>query len=338
MEYRPLGRSGLMVSALCLGCWTFGREVDSADARAIIRRFVASGGNFLDTADGYANGLSEEITGRAIADIPRDDLVLATKVFFPMGVGPNDRGLSRKHILKACDASLRRLGTEYLDLYQPHCWDMGTPLDETLSALTDLVRQGKVRYIGVSNYAAWQIMKAVHLSETRGFEPIVTLQPQYSLADRTIEYEVLPACRDVGVGLIPWSPLGGGFFSGKYRRHEAPPPDSRLSGARSDTPEDTWQRRATEQNWLILEAVGRVAEETGKTHAQVALNWLLRQSGVVAPIVGARTMEQLVDNLGAVGWALGADHLERLTEASAPAEIFLYRFISRVQRPGVLSE
>jgi aryl-alcohol dehydrogenase-like predicted oxidoreductase len=332
MEYRPLGRSGLIVSALCLGCWTFGREVSAADAPPIIHRFLAAGGNFLDTADTYAEGVSEEITGSAIKGIPRDDLVVATKVFFPMGKGPNDRGLSRKHIVAACEASLKRLGTDYIDLYQPHCWDLWTPLDETLSALSDLVRQGKVRYIGVSNYTAWQIMKCVHLSETRGFERIVTLQPQYSLVDRTIEYEVLPACRDVDVGLIPWSPLGGGFLSGKYRRGEPPPPGTRIAEA-PDTVEDTWQRRATEQNFRILDAVGSVAEETGRSYAQIALRWVLDQPNVSAPIIGARTVAQLEDNLGACGWQLSAEHRQRLTDASALPEMFLYRFIPRVNRP-----
>ncbi|HZS92201.1 MAG TPA: aldo/keto reductase [Chloroflexota bacterium] len=331
MEYRRMGRSGLAVSALCLGCWTFGREVAEPDAQRIIRRFVEAGGTFLDTADGYALGLSEEITGRAIRGL-RDQVVLATKVFFPMGPGLNERGLSRAHIMRACDASLKRLGTDYIDLYQPHCWDMTTPLEETLGALSDMVHQGKVRYIGVSNFTAWQIMKCVHLSETKGFERIVTLQPQYSLIDRTIEYEVLPACREEGVGLIPWSPLGGGFLSGKYRPNEPPPPGSRIAEA-TEGLEDTWERRAVDRNWRILDAVGRVAAESGRSYAQVALNWLLRQSGIVAPIIGARTVEQLEDNLGAVGWELSPEHVSQLSAASAPDEIFLYRFIPHVQRP-----
>jgi aryl-alcohol dehydrogenase-like predicted oxidoreductase len=318
-----------MVSALCLGCWTFGREVSRTDALPIINRFVEAGGNFLDTADTYAQGVSEEITGAAIKDLPRDDLVLATKVFFPMGERPNDRGLSRKHIVRACEASLTRLGTDYIDLYQPHCWDLWTPLEETLSVLTDLVRQGKVRYIGVSNYTAWQIMKSVHLAETRGLERIITLQPQYSLVDRTIEYEVLPACQDTGVGLIPWSPLGGGFLSGKYRRGEPAPPGSRIAEA-PDNVEDTWERRATERNWRILDAVGSIAGELGLSCAQVALNWVLHRPGVCAPIIGARSVRQLDDNLGTLGWQLAPEQVQRLSEASTLPEIFLYRFIPRV--------
>jgi aryl-alcohol dehydrogenase-like predicted oxidoreductase len=228
MDHRRLGRTGLMVSELCLGCMTFGRELDEEGSREIIARFLKAGGDFIDTADVYEQGASEEIVGRAIKGV-REDVVLATKVRFPMGDGPNDVGLSRKHILAGCEASLRRLGTDYIDLYQVHAWDAATPLEETLSALTDLVRQGKVRYVGVSNFTGWQLMKALYVSELNGFERFVSLQPQYSLAERNIEREVLSACREEGVGVIPWGPLGGGFLSGKYRRGEEPPEDSRIA-------------------------------------------------------------------------------------------------------------
>ncbi len=207
MEYRRLGRTGLMVSELCLGCVTFGRELAEEVSREIIARFLDAGGNFIDTADVYAKGSSEEITGRAIKGV-RDDVVLATKVRFPMGEGPNDVGLSRKHVISGCEASLRRLGTDYLDLFQVHAWDALTPLEETLSALTDLVRAGKVRYIGVSNFTAWQLMKSLWISELLGLESFVCLQPQYSLVERNIEREILPVCREEGLGIIPWSPLG----------------------------------------------------------------------------------------------------------------------------------
>ena len=331
MEYRRLGGTGLMVSELCLGCMTFGRELDEAGSREIITRFLDGGGNFLDTADVYERGLSEEITGRALKEVPREDVVLATKVRFPMGEGPNDVGLSRKHITSGCDASLRRLGTDHIDLYQVHCWDAATPLEETLSALTDLVRAGKVRYIGVSNFTAWQLMKSLYLSELRGFEKFVSLQPQYSLVERNIENEVLPVCREEGLGVIPWSPLGGGFLSGKYRRDERPPVGSRIAGAEA-WQDEYWNRRATERNWNTLDAVGEVSEETGKSYAQISLNWLLRQEGVTAPIIGARTMDQLEDNLGASGWELGPEQVSKLSAASALESVYPYRFIERAQR------
>ena len=319
-----------MVSELCLGCMTFGRELDEGGSREIIARFLDAGGNFIDTADVYASGSSEEITGPAIKGA-RDDVVLATKVRFPMGEGPNDVGLSRKHVISGCEASLRRLGTDYIDLFQVHAWDALTPIEETLSALTDLVRDGKVRYIGVSNFTAWQLMKSLWTSELRGLESFVCLQPQYSLVERNVEREILPACREEGLGVIPWSPLGGGFLSGKYRRGERPPQGSRIAEA-VESMEEYWDRRATERNWDTLEIVGGISEETGKTYAQISLNWLLRQEGVTAPIIGARTMEQLEDNLGAVGWALSEKQVERLSEASAIEEVYPHRFIREAQR------
>ncbi len=330
MQYGRLGRTGLMVSELCLGTMTFGRELDEAGSEEIVNRFVEAGGNFIDTADVYENGVSEEITGRAIGD-RRDDVVLATKVRFPMGEGPNDVGLSRKHIMAGCEASLRRLGTDYIDLYQVHCWDEATPLEETLSALTDLVRSGKARYIGVSNFMAWQIVKALGVSELHGFEKFVCLQPQYSLVERGIEDEALPACVSEGLGVIPWGPLGGGFLSGKYRRGERPPEDSRIAGA-EEWMDEYWEKRATERNWRVLDAVGAIAEETGKSYAQVSLNWLLCQPGVTAPIIGARTNEQLEDNLGAAGWRLDEKQVQRLSEAAPPEKTYPARFIEGKQR------
>ncbi len=330
MEYGRLGNTGLMVSDLCLGCMTFGRETDEAVSKEIVARFLDAGGNFIDTADVYSQGVSEEITGRAIQGV-RDDVVLATKVRFPMGDGPNDAGLSRKHITRSCNASLKRLGTDYIDLYQVHCWDAATPLEETLSTLTDLVRAGKVRYVGVSNFTAWQLAKAAGVSELRGFERFVCLQPQYSLVERNIEREILPVCRGEGLGVIPWSPLGGGFLSGKYRRDEKPPEDSRIAGA-EEPMEEHWSRRATERNWRVLDAVGALAEATGKSYAQVAFNWLLRQDAVTAPIIGARTMEQLEDNLGATGWELTEEQTRKLSEAGALEETYPYRFIKNAQR------
>ncbi len=330
MEYRRLGRTGLMVSELCLGGMTFGRELDEAGSREIVNRFLEAGGNFIDTADVYEAGLSEEITGRAIKGV-RDDVVLATKVRFSMGEGPNDVGLSRKHVISGCEASLRRLGTDYIDLYQVHLWDAATPLEETLSALTNLVREGKVRYIGVSNFTGWQLMKSLYVSELKDFERFVSLQPQYSLVERNIEREVLPVCREEGLGVIPWGPLGGGFLSGKYRRGEEPPEDSRIAGA-PDEYEESWTKRNVERNWRTLEVVGEISEETGKSYAQIALNWLLRQDGVTAPIIGARRPYQLEDNLGAAGWQLSPEQAGRLSEASAIEDLYPYRMIREMQR------
>ena len=330
MEYRRLGDTGLMVSELCLGCMTFGREASEEDSKRLVDRFLEAGGNFIDTADVYSKGVSEETTGRAIKGV-RDDVVLATKVYFPMGEGPNDTGLSRKHVTQGCEDSLRRLGTDYIDLYQVHCWDSATPLKETLSALTDLVRSGKVRYIGVSNFTGWQLVKSVCLSEANGLERFVCLQPQYSLVERNIEREILPICLEEGLGVIPWSPLGGGFLSGKYRREEEPPEGSRISEAVASM-EEHWDRRATERNWAALDVVGRISEETDKSYAQISLNWLLRQDGVTAPIIGARTLEQLEDNLGASGWTLDEEQVEELSDASSLEDVYPYRFIRNAQR------
>ncbi|CAN5702316.1 aldo/keto reductase [soil metagenome] len=330
MDYRRLGNTGVMVSELCLGTMTFGRELDENGSREILNGFLEAGGNFVDTADVYEAGVSEEITGRAIKDV-REDLVLATKVRFPMGDGPNDVGLSRKHIISGCEASLRRLGTDYIDLYQVHAWDAATPLEETLSALTDLVKSGKVRYIGVSNFTGWQLVKALYTSELRGFEKFVSMQPQYSLVERNIEYELLPACREENIGVMPWGPLGGGFLSGKYRRDEKPPEDSRIAGA-ADELEEAWHKRAVERNWRTLDVVGEISEATGKSYAQISLNWLLRQPGVVAPIIGARRTDQLKDNLGAAGWALDEDQVRRLSEASALEDVYPYTMIRGAQR------
>ena len=330
MEYRRLGDTGLMVSELCLGCMTFGREASEEDSKRLVDRFLDAGGNFIDTADVYSKGVSEEITGRTIKGV-RDEVVLATKVYFPMGEGPNDTGLSRKHVTQGCEDSLRRLGTDYIDLYQVHCWDSATPLKETLSALTDLVRSGKVRYMGVSNFTGWQLVKSVCLSEANGLERFVCLQPQYSLVERNIEREILPICLEEGLGVIPWSPLGGGFLSGKYRREEELPEGSRISEAVASM-EEHWDRRATDRNWRALDVVGRISEETGKSYAQISLNWLLRQDGVTAPIIGARTLEQLEDNLGASGWTLDEEQVEELSDASALEDVYPYRFIRNAQR------
>ena len=212
-----------------------------------------------------------------------------------------------------------------------HCWDALTPIEETLSALTDLVRQGKVRYIGVSNFTGWQLMKALYVSELEGFERFVSLQPQYSLVERNIEREILPVCTEEGIGVIPWSPLGGGFLSGKYRRGEGPPQGSRIAEA-VESMEEHWDRRATERNWRTLDVIAEISEETGRSYAQISLNWLLRQEGVTAPIIGASRIDQLEDNLEATGWELDDEQVARLDGASAIEDVYPYRFIREMQR------
>jgi aryl-alcohol dehydrogenase-like predicted oxidoreductase len=333
MDYRFMGKTGLRVSELCLGAMTFGRETSEADSRRIMDHFVEAGGNFIDTADVYSVGLSEEIVGRWLREQTRDDLVIATKVRFPMGSGPNDAGLSRKHILAGVANSLRRLGTDYIDLYQVHCWDAITPLEETLSTLDDLVRSGKVRYIGASNYSGWQLQAALDLSRQMGWEPFVCLQPQYNLLCRSTEWEVLQVCERGGLGVIPWSPLRGGWLSGKFRRGMTEPPaDSRVRLAEEKGWSESWSNYNNEHTWQVLDALFAVAEESGKTPAQVAINWLLRKPVVTAPIIGARTMEQLEQNLGTSGWTLDASHIERLDQASAVALPYPYDHIANAQR------
>jgi len=332
MEYRFLGNTGVQVSELCLGTMTFGRETDEATSRVIIDRFLEAGGNFVDTADVYGKtpGLSEEIVGRALKG-RRDKVILATKVFFPTGSGPNQRGLSRIHIMQAVEASLRRLQTDYIDLYYVHCWDKRTPLEETLATLDDLVKSGKVRYLGVSNFTAWQLMKALSISERWGWSKFVCLQPQYSLVVRDIEREILPLCREEGLGVAVWGPLGGGFLSGKYRRGEKPPEGTRIAGAKEDW-EEAWSRRATEKNFRILDVVGEIASSRGKSYAQVALAWVRAQPGITSPIIGARTLEQLEDNLGSAGWELTSEELEALDRVSRLEEGYPYRFIGHYGR------
>jgi aryl-alcohol dehydrogenase-like predicted oxidoreductase len=325
MQFRNLGNTGLRVSELCLGCMTFGRESDEETSGRLIERYIEAGGNFIDTADVYSGGRSEEIVGAALKG-RRHEFILATKVRFRMGPGPNDVGLSRKHIVDGCEASLRRLQTDYIDLYQAHCWDPYAPLEETLSAFDDLVHSGKIRYIGVSNFTAWQLMKALWLSDLNGWARFVCLQPRYNLVDRQIEHELLPICREEGLGVIPWSPLAGGFLSGKYRPDKSMPGDARIAHAEPHWPE-AMQRQGTERNWRALETVGQIAERRGKSHAQVALAWLRAQPGVTAPILGARTLEQLEDNLGCVGWELTPEDLGLLDQASALEDAYPYQFI-----------
>ncbi len=331
MEFRYMGRTGLKVSELCLGAMTFGREADEATSFAMMDRFVAAGGNFIDTADVYSQGVSEAVVGRWLQSQPRDQIVIATKARFSMGEGPNRVGLSRKHLLHAVEDSLRRLGTDYLDLYQVHCWDPGTPLEETLSTLNQLVLQGKVRYIGVSNFKAYQLQKAIDLSRANGWEVMACLQPLYNLLDRTIEWELVEVCQNEGLGIIPWSPLRGGWLTGRYRRGmELPQDDSRVAQASRHNWSESWTGYNNERTWQVIETLVKVAEDLGKSPAAVALNWVKDRPGVTAPIIGARNMAQLDGNLASVGWTLDADYRQRLDEVSDLAAPYPYSFIEQV--------
>lgn len=331
MEYRQLGRSGLAVSVLGLGTMVFGedspRRADPSEAKRMVLRFLEAGGNHIDTANVYADGRAEEIVGAAIRG-RRSEVVLATKVRFARGSGPNDAGLSRGHILREVEASMRRLEVDHLDLLYMHCWDPLTPIEESLRAFDDLVRAGKVRHIGVSNFKAWQLMKALGISASSGWSRFVGAQYQYSLVARNIEAEFLDLCAAEGVGLVPWSPLGGGFLSGKYRADHRPsePGEGRLA-TQPDQDEEAWHRRATERNWRIIEAVTAAAEAEGATVAQVALSWLLGRPAVASVIVGARTLEQLEENLSAGDVSLSGQSVDLLDEASALEPVYPYRFI-----------
>ena len=287
MEMRQLGSSGILVSELCLGAMIFGEDAQRSTspevARAMIDRYLDVGGNFIDTANVYANGRSEEIVGRALKG-RRDEVILATKVRFRRSAGANDVGLSRRHIMIEVENSLRRLQTETIDLYYAHMWDPLTPLDETIRAFDDLVGAGKVRYIGVSNFKGWQLMKTLALSDTYGWARPIAAQYQHSLVMRDIEPEFVDLFLSEGVGSVPWGPLGGGFLSGKYRRGQRP-----QEGRLSTTPEhheESWQRRAVARNWDVLDVVGDIAEKREKSYAQVALNWLLSRSEVSSVING----------------------------------------------------
>ncbi len=321
MEFRTLGNSGTVVSAQALGTMTFGAEADEETSGAILEAFVENGGTFVDTADVYGQGgASETILGRWLASHPTDaaQLVVATKGRFPMGPGPNDLGLSRRHLRDALDASLRRLGVEHVDLYQMHAWDAHTPLEETLRFLDDAVAAGKISYYGFSNYLGWQLTKAVHVAAAHGWAAPVTLQPQYNLLVRDIEHEIVPASLDAGVGLLPWSPLGGGWLTGKYERDRRPTGASRL-GEDPERGMEAWEaRNADERTWTVVDAVREVADARGVTASQVALAWVQAQPAVTSVIIGARTVDQLHDNMAAADLELGADDLDRLGAASAP--------------------
>jgi aryl-alcohol dehydrogenase-like predicted oxidoreductase len=322
--YRQLGASGLRVSALSMGTMTFGGSgkfadvgtTDVATAREQVDLCIDRGVNLIDTADVYSDGKAEEIVGEVLRG-RRDDLLVATKARFAMGEGPNDAGLSRHHLIRACEGSLRRLGTDYIDLYQLHEWDGQTPLEETLAALEHLVSSGKVRYVGISNFAAWQAMKAIGIAGRDGRPPLVSQQIHYTLQAREAEYELVPLTLDQGLGILVWSPLGGGLLSGKYRRDHEPPAGTRLLGEWDEPPVHD-----QEALYDIVEVLIDIGQARGVSAAQVAIAWTLAQPGVSTVIVGARTTEQLTDNLAAIELELDAAELQRLEEISRPPLLY----------------
>ncbi|MGA2589878.1 MAG: aldo/keto reductase [Bryobacteraceae bacterium] len=337
MNYRQLGSSGVRVSELCLGTMTFGSRffhiaaVDQDGANQMVARAIEAGINFFDTADVYSFGESEETLGRALqhCGVKRESVVVATKVFAPMSQAAADRkgdinnyGLSRQHIMAGCEASLRRLATDYIDLYQVHGWDLLTPVEETLRALDDLVRQGKVRYLGASNWPARHLMKALCLADARGWERFISLQAYYSLVGRDLEHELLRLCQEEGLGVLPWSPLSGGFLTGKFRRGQPGPAGARRSSFEFP-PIDQ------ERGFDAVEALAALAQEKGATIPQLALAWLLAQPAVSAVIIGANRMQQLEDNLKAAEVRLSAAEVERLSATTQPVTLYPQWMVER---------
>ena len=307
MEYRQLGKSGLKVSAIGLGGNTFGNGADEAATARIVNRALDIGVNFIDTADVYTRGTSEELVGKAVKG-RRHEAIIATKVRGKMGDLPNDEGLSRKHIMDGIEASLRRLQTDYVDLYQVHQVDPSTPIYETLSALDTLVSQGKVRYLGCSNFAAWQICESLWASDRKNLTPFVSVQPRYNLMDRAIERELLPFCRQYGIGIIPYSPLAGGILTGKYKEGEAPPPDTRAGR------QDRLRNQLTPDLHAKVGALGKWAQDQGHTAGDLALAWLLSRPEVSTIIAGATRPEQVESNAKASEWKLSESDLKQIDQ------------------------
>ena len=313
MEYRNLGRTGVKVSQFCLGAMMFGRQTNEADSGAIIQYALDQGVNFIDTANAYSAGASERFVGKALANGKRANVVLATKAFFP--VDPNDlngRGLSRRHLIEACNASLERLGTDWIDLYQLHRAQADVPIDETLRALDNLIRAGKVRYIGTSMFQSWKIVEGLWAAKELGLNRFVSEQMAYNLLDRTAEREIVPAAQTFGIALMPWAPLCGGLLTGKYRR------DDQSAAGRWHGGKDNFGRPATPAAFDVIEGVVALAKEKSCTPSQLALAWNAAQPGITAPIVGPRTLEQLVDNLGAANVRIADEDRKRLDELAPP--------------------
>jgi len=315
MDYRNLGRTGVKVSQLCLGCMMFGGKTEAEDSYDIIDRAIDAGINFIDTANVYSRGESEKVTGEALKrNGQRDSIVLATKVHGSMGDGPNDRGNSRRHIIEQCEASLRRLRVDWIDLYQIHRPQSDIPIDETLRALDDLIRAGKVRYAGTSTFGAWQCVEAQQISRELGLNRFVTEQPPYNILDRRIERELMPMARTYGYGLIPWSPLAGGLLTGKYKRGEKAPENSRFCGKEDSD-------RYNEHIFHVTEGLEPLVKKKGCTMAQLALAWCMHQPGITSPIIGPRTMGQLEDNLGSLKVEITDEDREKVDDLVAPGRV-----------------
>ncbi|XP_060083194.1 1-deoxyxylulose-5-phosphate synthase YajO-like [Ylistrum balloti] len=350
VAYRFLGKSGLKVSNICLGTMTFGKnsaielfngptQNDEAEAHLILDRFVEMGGNFIDTANIYSFGISEQIIGNWLQKQKRENLVIATKVRATMGQGPNETGLSRRHILQMCDDSLKRLQTDYIDLYQTHGWDSAVPIEETLRALDDLVKCGKVRYIGVCNVIGWQMQKIVDKAEALGINSIIGLQQQYSLLCRHPELEEFQVCRNEGIGVLPWSPLKGGLLTGKFQRGVKPDSEgSRIGFVAAKESGRTFQSSPGwskyENNdfyWNLVDVMSKVAKNHGKSVPQVALRWLLQKNVVSSVIIGATSIKQLEDNMGAsTGWTITKEEMEELDTASSEELPYPYEMVFRM--------
>lgn len=312
MEYRVLGRTGVKVSPLCLGCMNFGGATDQNDSVSIMHRALDAGINFWDTADVYSRGVSETFVGKALEG-KRDQVFLATKVHGKMGDGPNDSGNSRLHIIQGCEASLKRLGVDHIDLYQIHRPQSSVPIDETLRALDDLIRAGKVRYIGTSTFAAYQVVESLWVAEKHNLNRFVCEQPPYNLLDRRIERELLPVCRTYGIGVIPWSPLSGGLLTGKYRNGEESPEGARYQAGKFRSGE-----AVPAAAWTVIEGVRALAAEKGISMDAFALAWVLQQEGVTSPIIGPRVMDQLEGNLKALDVTLTEEERKRIDELIPP--------------------
>jgi aryl-alcohol dehydrogenase-like predicted oxidoreductase len=322
MEYRPLGRTGVQVSQLCLGTMMFGLKTDKAESIRVVDRALSEGVNFVDTANVYAGSESERIVGEALASGKRQNTILATKFYFPVGRDVNARGPSRRHLVEACEASLKRLRTDWIDLYQLHRSSADVPIDETLRALDDLVHAGKVRYLGCSMFSGWEIVESLWVSKELGLNRFVCEQPAYHLLDRTAEREVIPAARSFGLAIIPWGPLCGGLLTGKYHRDQGDP-QGRWQGGK-----DNFNREATPLAWDVIDLLRRMAAEKGCSVSQLALAWCAAQPGVTAPIIGPRTFDQVEDNLGAANVRLDAEDFARI-DALVPPRGVAVRYYDR---------
>jgi len=326
MKNKRLGKTGLKVSEICLGAMGFGWWTDEETSFKIMDRFVELGGNFIDTANIYGRPnfcASELVVGKWLSKKRREDFVIATKFRFGIGTSANDSGASRKHILAAVEDSLKRLQTSYIDLYQIHSFDRETPLEETLGALSDLIRAGKVRYIGVSNFRGYQLMKAHYIAKELNIDHFVCVQPHYNLLARETEWEILEVTRDLGMGVIPWSPLKAGWLTGKYTRDmTAPPPNSRVDTmTKFGMPEISWSVQATEHTWKVLDVLKEIATKLGKSQSQVAIRWLLQKDTVTAPIVGPRNMEQAEETFMVFDWSISAEDMKTLDTVSTPPRV-----------------